>query len=287
MSAAPLAYRTFKPRTANNFHGLVPDHRHLDSTNQKIGCACGEQASTELVPISALLGSWPGDPRLQDKLSTCLCRLGQVAMCAAQLVAKQNAGLKQTYFGRRLGSPPRLPGGGMTGILPVSGGVGTRISGSTPDGGHSTPSDLASLSPSGSWDWPTAESRSAFAPPDPIRSQLEGDCGGGGAVCCGGVAGVGGACAIAAADVTSNAQTIDSERFVCMQTQPRSEASVPKLRANVSGWRAPARLPERSGPFCPGTILSDAVGLWGTTPCCPTSDQGTDRLAKLQARDCA
>jgi hypothetical protein len=105
----------------------------------------------------------------------------------------------------------------MTGILPPVSGVGARISGSTPDGGHSTPSDLASLSPSGSWDWPTVESRGAFAPPEPIRSQLVGDCGGG-AVCCGGVAGLGGACAIASADVASNAQTINSERFICMRT---------------------------------------------------------------------
>ena len=37
------------------------------------------------------------------------------------------------YFGRRLGSPPGLPGGGSTGVLPVSG-VGARISGSTPEG---------------------------------------------------------------------------------------------------------------------------------------------------------
>jgi hypothetical protein len=37
----------------------------------------------------------------------------------------------------------------MTGVLPPSG-VGARISGSTPAGGHSTPSDFANLSPSGS-----------------------------------------------------------------------------------------------------------------------------------------
>jgi hypothetical protein len=37
----------------------------------------------------------------------------------------------------------------MTGILPVLG-VGARISGSTPVGGHSTPSDFANLSLSGS-----------------------------------------------------------------------------------------------------------------------------------------
>jgi hypothetical protein len=53
------------------------------------------------------------------------------------------------YFGRTVGSPPGLPGGGITGVLPASG-VGARISGSTPVGGHNTPSDLASLSPSGS-----------------------------------------------------------------------------------------------------------------------------------------
>ena len=38
-------------------------------------------------------------------------------------------------------------------LLPVSG-VGARISGSTPVGGHNTPSDRASLSPSGSVRWP-------------------------------------------------------------------------------------------------------------------------------------
>jgi hypothetical protein len=53
------------------------------------------------------------------------------------------------YFGLKLGLPPGLPGGGITGVLPASG-VGARISGSTPAGGHSTPSDFASLSLSGS-----------------------------------------------------------------------------------------------------------------------------------------
>jgi hypothetical protein len=48
-----------------------------------------------------------------------------------------------------VGSPPGLPGGGITGVLPTSG-VGARIVGSTPAGGHNTPSDLASLSLSGS-----------------------------------------------------------------------------------------------------------------------------------------
>jgi hypothetical protein len=53
------------------------------------------------------------------------------------------------YFGWTLGLPPGLPSGGMTGVLPASG-VGARISGSTPDGGHNTPLDLANLSASAS-----------------------------------------------------------------------------------------------------------------------------------------
>jgi hypothetical protein len=63
--------------------------------------------------------------------------------------ARREVAATPIYFGRIVGSPPGLPGGGMTGMLPVSG-VGARISGSTPAGGQSTPSELASLSPSGS-----------------------------------------------------------------------------------------------------------------------------------------
>ncbi len=68
------------------------------------------------------------------------CKLGALVVSSPQC---------RIYFGRIVGSPPGLPGGGITGILPVSG-VGARISGSTPVGGQSTPSDLASLSLSGS-----------------------------------------------------------------------------------------------------------------------------------------
>ena len=114
----------------------------------------------------------------------------------------------------------------MTGVLPVSG-VGARISGSTPDGGHSTPSDFASLSPSGSFDRPTVES-DVFGPACPVCAQFEGDCGGGGAVCCGGVAGVGGACAKVATDVASNIKTGKTGRLICMRTQPSAQASVPR-----------------------------------------------------------
>src|ERR1700730_1383586 len=67
------------------------------------------------------------------------------------------------YCGRTFGSPPGLPGGGITGVLPVSG-VGARISGSTPEGGHNTPSDLASLSPSGSARWPVVAPSGATVP---------------------------------------------------------------------------------------------------------------------------
>ena len=52
------------------------------------------------------------------------------------------------YFGRIAESLSRLPGGGITGILPVSG-VGARIAGSTPAGGQRTPPDCASRSVNG------------------------------------------------------------------------------------------------------------------------------------------
>jgi hypothetical protein len=49
-----------------------------------------------------------------------------------------------SYFGRTLGSPPGLPGGGITGIFPVSG-AGVFIPGST-FGGQITPPSSLSLS---------------------------------------------------------------------------------------------------------------------------------------------
>src|SRR5262249_42565584 len=49
------------------------------------------------------------------------------------------------HFGWIDWSPPGLPGGGITGIVPP-GGVGCLISGSTWSGGQITPPDLASLS---------------------------------------------------------------------------------------------------------------------------------------------
>src|SRR5258706_16484181 len=99
------------------------------------------------------------------------------------------------YFGRRLGSPPGLPGGGITGVLPVSG-VGARISGSTPEGGHSTPSDFASLSPSGSARRPGVEPSGATVPRRGTgRIGAQSLAGVGRGVCAGGGAGAGGGCA--------------------------------------------------------------------------------------------
>src|SRR3954447_24415570 len=105
------------------------------------------------------------------------------------------------------GSPPGLPGGGITGVLPTLG-VGARISGSTPAGGHSTPSDRASLSPKGSARWPVVVLCGLIPPcgDDWVGAQLVARVGGGGAVCAGGVAGVGGACANAAPAAAVTAQ---------------------------------------------------------------------------------
>ncbi len=105
-----------------------------------------------------------------------------------------------------MGSPPALPGGGITGVLPVSG-VGARIAGSTPAGGHSTPSDLANLSPSGSARCSLVVACGAILPwgVDSVGAQLVPRAGAGAAVCAGGVVAVGGACAKAAPDAVMSA----------------------------------------------------------------------------------
>ena len=57
-----------------------------------------------------------------------------------------SAPLAVIYLGTTLGSPPGVPGGGITGILrPVAGGVVIKA-GSTPAGGQTTPLDSASCS---------------------------------------------------------------------------------------------------------------------------------------------
>jgi len=131
------------------------------------------------------------------------------------------------YFGWTLGLPPGLPGGGITGILPASG-VGARISGSTPEGGHNTPFDFASLSPSGSVAWPVVDPCGATVPRGGGGAQSVDAAGAGGAVCAGGVVGDNGACACVAPESASNAADSNKERFIRMLRKRFSRAVVPQ-----------------------------------------------------------
>ena len=85
------------------------------------------------------------------------------------------------------------------------------------DGGHSVPSDLASLSSSASLDWPVVVPSLAFVPVPfgDIGAQLVGCCAAGGAVCAGGVAGEAGACACAAL-ASISAQEAAKNGFIVM-----------------------------------------------------------------------
>ena len=129
------------------------------------------------------------------------------------------------YFGRRFGSPPGLPGGGITGVLPVSG-VGARISGSTPAGGHNTPLDFASLSPSGSARWPVVPSGETV-PRGGIGAQPLVCAGAGGTVCAGGVAGAGGACALAVPDAAIRMHDRRAVYLIRMRGKRLPRAEVP------------------------------------------------------------
>jgi hypothetical protein len=144
--------------------------------------------------------------------------------------------LETRYFGRTEGSPPGLPGGGITGMLPPSG-VGARISGSIPAGGHSTPSDLASLSPSGSVRWPVV------VPSGADGLGWAGCCIGaqlldlaGGAVWAGGVVGAGGACAMARPGAAINTHESRSDWLIRMGRERPADAvgSPAKTRRQVS-----------------------------------------------------
>src|SRR6266480_3172388 len=142
---------------------------------------------------------------------------------------------KRAYFGRTLGSPPGLPGGGITGVLPVSG-VGARISGSTPEGGHSTPSDRASMSPSGSDRWPVVVPSGAIVPfcgTGWVGAQLAATAGAGGAICAGGVAGDGGACALAMREAAINAHERSQTDFILMKRERFPGPVVPRWRARI------------------------------------------------------
>src|ERR1700730_8346777 len=150
------------------------------------------------------------------------------------------------YFGRTLRSPPGLPGGGITGVLPVSG-VGARISGSTPEGGQSTPSDLASFSPSGSLLWPVV-APSGTAPcgvAGCIGAQPPARDGIGGAVWACGVLGDGGACALAAPGAARSRIAIRLTGFIDMRGKrsagPDVPPKTPDLRLAPRAWRGRIR----------------------------------------------
>ena len=105
------------------------------------------------------------------------------------------------YFGRTLGSPPGLPGGGITGVLPASG-VGARISGidARRRAQHAiglrqlVAQRLGPLAGGRAFRRGTCPDAAAGC----IGAQLVARAGAGGAVWAGGVAGAGGACALAA-----------------------------------------------------------------------------------------
>jgi hypothetical protein len=180
------------------------------------------------------------------------------------------------YFGRTDWSPPGLPGGGMTGVLPASGG-GARISGSTPAGGQSTPSDRASLSPSGSRAWPVVCPSGAAAPgwaPFSIGAQFCGRSGAGGAVCCAGVDGVGGACASAEPADASTTQEMRSARFICIGTKRPDAANVPAT------FRLSMILSENRCPLC-----ANAAHRVGIMPRLTICGNGSARSGPSAASD--
>jgi hypothetical protein len=132
------------------------------------------------------------------------------------------------YLGRIVGSPPGLPGGGITRMVPVSG-AGARIWGSTPAGGHNTPSDCASLSANGAWAWPVVVPLGAILPCGVVcvGAQPVARSGAGGAVCAWGIAGAGGAWATAAPDIAISAHDRKSVGFIVMQGKRPAGVDVP------------------------------------------------------------
>ena len=131
-----------------------------------------------------------------------------------------------------MGSPPGLPGGGITGVLPASG-VGARICGIDARGRTQyavgfrqfVAERLARL----------AGCR-AFGATVPcggigVGAQSPARAGAGGAVWAGGVAGAGGACAVAAPDAAISTQEKKSEHFIPMQGKRPAGAEVPRERS--------------------------------------------------------
>ena len=122
-------------------------------------------------------------------------------------------------------------------MLPASG-VGARISGSTPAGGHNTPSDFANLSPSGSARWPVVLPCGAMVPRCGTgRIGVQSFVRAGGAVCAGGVAGAGGACALAAPGAANSTHQRKNECFLRMQGKRPAGAEVPHIIAALQNLR--------------------------------------------------
>ena len=99
-----------------------------------------------------------------------------------------------------------------------------------PAGGHSTPSERANLSPSGSARWPVVVPSGAAVPEcgaGCIGAQLAVRASDGGAVGDGGVAGLGGACAAATPEAAIRRHDRKSERFIAMQGKRSAAAEVP------------------------------------------------------------
>jgi hypothetical protein len=142
------------------------------------------------------------------------------------------------YFGRTVGSPPGLPGGGITGVLPTSG-VGARISGSTPVGGQSTPSDLANLSPNGSGLWPVVLPSGVIVPCDGTgrvcaQPLVPAAAAGGTISVCGFAAG--GACAAAVPQATIHKLDAARAVFIIMDGKRPKRTDVPRRTAEPSGF---------------------------------------------------
>jgi hypothetical protein len=138
------------------------------------------------------------------------------------------------YFGRTLGSPPGLPGGGITGVLLVSVfGVAARIAGSTLLGGHRTPSDFASLSPSGSAPCPVVAPFGVIVPWALVcvgAQFASARVAEGGAVGAGGVVGVGGAWAKATLEPAIARPAMRSVRLMFIPGKPGPRRDVPRAR---------------------------------------------------------
>jgi hypothetical protein len=199
-----------------------------------------------LVPAIHVFIAWPKNVDARDKP-------GQDGDWGSEL----------PYFGRTVGSPPGLPGGGMTGMAPSVLGAGACISGSTPEGGQSTPSDFASLSPSGSRDWPVVVPSGAVA-------RFGRSCGAqsaarwvdGGAVACGGVAGRGGDCAIAALEAAIRRLARMMFTVVRMGGERAGDGRCSRPKRDVIGDRHCEEPLRRSNPESPrGKILDCFAAL--------------------------